>query len=93
MVTTNQPPQMGPSEAQQTSEAQPQPPQYISADDIMYHMALGKKQDDLNTAIGFWAEHLMRKYGLSQDDGIAPDGKIVRNAVTQDNTQTQSSSQ
>jgi hypothetical protein len=50
----------------------------ISPDELAYHEQVVIRVREAQAAMQSWAEHLTRKYELTVEDGIDPEGNIVR---------------
>jgi hypothetical protein len=79
-------------ERESMTKDQPEKVERISADELDFQRSIMQEQERLSIALDVWGRHMMSKYKLTQNDGIAPDGTIVRNAANQDSASSQTSS-
>ncbi len=50
----------------------------ITPDELAYHEQVVARIREAQAAMNSWAAHLTQKYNLTAEDGIDPEGKIIR---------------
>lgn len=72
-----------------SEESQNQQYEVLAAEDIQYTQRLITQQREVLAAKQKWEEHLVDKYGLSNQDAITPEGYILRNHYAEENQQAE----